>query len=347
METVEDLMLSPLYMRFPNGQLPNPADSGRPHRLPVNALEGQKTTTGPGSEESDVLAATWRIFPTKPGLQWLQCVGEKNWETLLDSPPPPPPGASLPPVTSRNMESSRMAIIRSGPWQVYFHYGQLTGSHAQAEALNFEAFYNDVDVSHDPGTAGYGSRFTTEYFRSGVAHNVPLVDGDGQKAGWEKGSWNPGVLLGFDATQVSAAQPDYSFNAGASRSLAIDGDRLRDEVSLTTKDHREHALGFVLNLQGQVRLPAGFATDPKFFADHPGAAFSFWKDVKSLAGQDTADFDVVYGNTVIHIRFELPGQFVIYHAFAPDYPPDYREVLYLETHGEKAVLKTTFEPGKH
>jgi len=37
----------------------------------------------------------------------------------------------LPEVTSRNMESTRMAIIRSGPWQVYVHYGQLTRSQAR------------------------------------------------------------------------------------------------------------------------------------------------------------------------------------------------------------------------
>ena len=62
---------------------------------------------------------------------------------------------------------------------MYFHYGQITGTHHQAEALNYETFYRDIDVSHDPGTTGYGSKFTSEFFRSGLCHNVPLVDGAG------------------------------------------------------------------------------------------------------------------------------------------------------------------------
>ena len=168
METVENLLLSPLYMRFPNGQLPNPADAGKPQHLPAILLDQTQFSSTTADEEPDLLASAWRIFPTKPGVKLLEASDEKNWDVLLDPPPHVSVVASLPAVTSRNMESSRMAIICSGPWQLFFHYGQLTGSHAQAEALNFEAFYNDVDVTHDPGTAGYGSKFTTEYFRSGV-----------------------------------------------------------------------------------------------------------------------------------------------------------------------------------
>ncbi|MGH7951384.1 MAG: heparinase II/III domain-containing protein, partial [Limisphaerales bacterium] len=336
MEIVENLLLSPLAMRFPNGQLPNPSDGGKPMRIAGVLLEGATNFPTSANEENDSLAGAWRLFPTRPGLKLLQASHEKNWDTLLDPPPAAPIDFTLPPVTSRNMESTRMAIIHSGPWQVYFHYGQLTASHSQSEALNFEAFYDDVDVTHDPGTTGYGSKFTTEYFRSGVAHNVPLVDGVGQK------SWNAGELKNFCATNVAAGQPEYRPDAHAERSLTIDDGELRDAVSITTTDGKTHALGFVLNLQGKAKLPMAFKPDADFLKTHTATAFKFWQNIESMPARDHVGFDVAYGHTMIHVEFNLPGQFTIYHVIAPDDPPHHREAFYLETHGVRATLKTVF-----
>lgn len=332
METVENLLLSPLAMRFPNGQLPNPADGGKPRRLSaalVGDLSSQETV-----EDSDQLDTVWRIYPTRPGLNLLQTSQAKSWEVLLDPPSDWPITAQLPAVTSHNMESSRMAIIRSGSWQVFFHYGQLASSHSQAEALNFEVFFNDIDITHDPGTTGYGSKLTTEYFRSGVCHNVALVDGFGQE------SWNPGKLVNFNETNVAASQPAYRSNAQAARSLTINGDALCDTASITTTDGKEHSLGFVLNLQGKARLPEGFVKDADFSARHPAAAFKYWRDVRSMKARDEIGFDIDYDNLTIHVEFKLPGKFAISHASVPDYPPDYRESFFIETQGENATLET-------
>jgi len=334
METVENLLLSPLAMRFPNGQLPNPADGGKPRRLSagLTGISGGRDT----GEDSDQLDSVWRIYPTKPGLKLLQTSRTKSWESLLDPFPVGPITTTLPAVTGGNFESARMAIIRSGPWQVYFHYGQLTSSHSQAEALNFEAFYNQVDVTHDPGTTGYGSKLTTEYFRSSVCHNVPLVDGLGQE------TWNPGKLERYSETNVAASQPAYRSNAQAARALAIVGDTLRDTMNITTTDGKNHALSFVLNLQGKARLPEGFTADRSFSANHSAAAFKHWREVRSMAARDEAGFDVDYGNTTIHVEFKLPGSFTISHASVPDYPPDYRESFLIETQGRTATLQTMF-----
>ena len=53
-------------------------------------------------------------------------------------------------------------------------------------------------------------------------------------------------------------QPDYRYNAHAERSLTIVGNQLRDEVSITTTDGKQHALGFVLNLLGKSKIAGGF-----------------------------------------------------------------------------------------
>lgn len=334
MAMVENLLLSPLVMRFPNGQLPNPADGGKPRRLSAALSDGSGGVEN--GEDSGQLGEFWRIYPTKPGLRLLQISQAKSWELLLDPPSAGTISATLPAVTSRNMESVRMAILRSGPWQVYFHYGQLTSSHSQAEALNFELFYNDVDITHDPGTTGYGSRLTSEYFRSGVCHNVPLVDGAGQV------SWNPGQLESFNDTNVAASQPAYRPDAHAARSLTIDADKLRDKVNIRTTDGKKHSLSFVLNLQGKAKLPGGFTTDTEFSARHPAAAFRYWRDVRSMEARDEAGLDVDYGGTTVNVEFRLPGKFTISHASVPDYPPDYRESFLIETQDDNATLETIF-----
>ena len=75
-----------------------------------------------------------------------------------------------------------MAVLKDGPWQVFIHYGQPPiKSHLQAEVLNYSAFFGDVDVTHDPGTVGYGSPLHRNYYIQGLNHNVPLVNGEGQE----------------------------------------------------------------------------------------------------------------------------------------------------------------------
>ena len=64
----------------------------------------------------------------------------------------------------------------------------------------------------------------------GPAHNVPLVDGQGQQV------WERGQLEAFSPTSVSASQPHYRDHVRASRALRLDGPRLLDLVSLETSE---------------------------------------------------------------------------------------------------------------
>lgn len=325
MAVTQNLMLAPIALRFPTGQLPNPADSGPPGRAPNLGF----------------LASMYRVFPTTLGLQ--EAARGRSWNTLLDPPTPPTTDALLPPVTSRNLESSRMAVLRKSAWQVYLHYGQLLSSHSQREALHFEAFYGDTDITHDPGTVGYGSPLHREYYTTSLAHNVPLVDGHGQEG------WHEGELLAFDgdAGRVAARQPQYRSDARAERELRIEGKRLIDTVRLTTVDaagsDAPRRLALALHLQGQVDLPNGFVDDPTFAAREP-AAFGYWSNVRSAPFQDTATFAVVFAGQKMRVTFTLPGRFVVYHGLSPDAPPARRDSFYVEVGGRAAEFVTVIEP---
>jgi hypothetical protein len=337
-----NLMLSTTYYRFPNGKLPNPADS-----------------SGIGSAPDPKFMSTfYRVFPTAPGLAAIKA--ERDWDILLDPPPAAPSSAvAPPPVTSRNLETTRMALLKQGPWQLFFHYGQLTRSHSQAEALNFSASFEETDVTHDAGTVGYGSPLHRGYHTRGLAQNSLLIDGEGQDLGplSEKREWiveqpNPlsptrGKLLGFsaDPARVSAEQPRYRKNALGRRTLAIDGDTLIDTASIETTDDTVHQLGLSLHLQGAVSLPAAFAADPAFAKDRP-EPFRYWRDPRRATYRDRVDLDVAYGKRVLRVTIQCPGEFTLWHASTPDVPPKRRESLYLETSGKTATFTTTFTPVK-
>lgn len=319
MATAENLMLATLYLRFPNGQLPNPADNKGIPTAPNRAT----------------YAANYRVFPTTLGLA--EAAGRRDWDTLLDPPPGSPRPFTPPAVTSRSFESSRMALIKSGPWQVFLHYGQLTKSHAQAEALNYSAFYGDTDVTHDPGVVGYGSPLYKGYYQRGLAHNVPLVNGEGQTP------IDRGELVSFSNASVVAAQPHFQKNAAARRRLVIEDDRLIDTATVETTAGTPQKLGLAVHVQGKVRLPDTFTVDTNFAQDRP-EPFGYWKDVRSATYRDHAEFDVTYGTRVLRVRIATPGNFTVWHGGSPDVPPQRRESFYVETVGQGATFTTTFEP---
>ncbi len=324
MAVLQDLMLSPIALRFPTGRLPTPADTtAAPQRAP----------------NFELLASVYRIFPTPYGLA--EAGTKRTWDTLVDPPSHLVQVPPLPEVKSANLEDSRMAVIKKGPWQVYFHYGQLNQSHSQQEALNFEAFYGLTDITHDPGTVGYGSPLHRAYFTTGLAHNVPLINGQGQK------KWDRGKFLGFDgySAWVEAAQPDYRPGVSASRKLEIDGDRLIDTVKVQAEQKAK--IGLVLHLQGEVQAASRlFQADPEFSSRLGIDSFRYWENPRTayFENQEKVSLLVKYPELVMKVTFEAPGPFRLTTVTSPDTPPTRRQTLYLETPGSDVTFRTTFEP---
>ena len=336
MAIVQNMALVPTWLRFPDNSIPNPADTtvNYPHYAPLNAI----------------LQNIYRVMPTPIGLH--EAAKIKNWDTLLDPPPAVLPDLPpLPVVASHDFHSTRFGVMRSGDWQVFFHYGQLTGSHSQAEALNFEAHYKLTDITHDSYTVGYGSPMHRGYFTRGLAQNVPLLNGEGSQKPMLEG--NPlevpqrGKLLKFDpvAAVMAAAQPEYQENAGAQRTLRIEGNRLIDEVTLTSHAEEPQKIGLALHVQGAVERPEAWQAVTDFATDRP-TPFGFWQDVQSAVCQDQVSFKVTYPDgLVMRLTFSTPGEFRVYLGSAPDSPvPNRCDAFYLETEVRQATFTTEFVP---
>lgn len=323
---VGNLILSPLRLAFPDGTLPNPADQ-----------------TGIAQASAMLPPSAARVLPTTIDLGGKDKGTLLTWDILVD-PPGKPSGTTstgLPKVKSLNLESTRFALMKKGGWQVFFHYGQLVPIHAQSEALNWSASYKGVNISHDPGTVGYGSPFHSEYYTRGLNHNMPLVNGEGQKPP------HLGELLVFDADggEVAASQPDYiPGRAAATRRLRIEGDALVEETSLNVGGGNPARLGLSLHLQGEPRLPDTFHPVSKFSEGRP-AAFKYWKDVKAADFRDHAEVAVAFpGGLVMKVGFSVPGEFRLYQGQSPDGPGKHRAGFYLETGGNEAAFVTRLSP---
>ncbi|MGE9293601.1 MAG: heparinase II/III domain-containing protein [Puniceicoccales bacterium] len=309
---LQNLMLSPLFIRFPNDNLPNPAD-----------------IYGIAKVQTQVLADNARTFPTVLGVQ--KAAQARNWNTLLDpiEVPEDDEHPVYPEVVSRNMESTCFALLKDNNWQLFFHYGQLTKSHSQAEALNWSAYYKGEVVSQDVGTTGYGSAQHKQYYSKGLAHNVPLINGEGQER------WQPGELLSFDAEgpelSVSATQPEYRSNASATRTLTLVDDELIEETTVELNEGSAPALlGLSMNLYGQPELGEAFTPVDDFAKDRP-EAFRYWKDVRAASFTDEAVFDVVLeGGQVMQLLVETEGPFTLYQGSVPERLPARRAGFYLE-----------------
>ena len=333
MAVVQNLMLSTTYLRFPTGELPTPSDT-----------KGQLY-----APDEELFASLYRVFPTRIGLKRVKT--ERNWNTLLDPPFARPAAITeLPPVTSRNFETSRMAVLKGGSWQVFFHYGQPPiKSHLQAEVLNYSAFYNDTDVTHDPGTVGYGSPLHRNYYLHGLNHNVPLVNGEGQEQPPKGRKPDPftktrsGELIEFTANppRITVAHPVYRRDAKARRTLSIEGEKLIDVAEIETTRSSPQKLGLALHVQGKVRLPDEFRADQDFSKGRP-KSFGYWTDVTTATYRDQASFNVDYGGVTIMLTVAIPGEFRLWHGSTPDSPPHRREGLYIEVTNTSATFTTTF-----
>lgn len=319
---VSAMLLSPAALRFPDGTLPAIGDA----RVGTPAIDRR------------LFEHVRRAIATPIGD--IEASIRKNWDTLLDPPASISGQSSIAPVVSRDFPSLRAAVLKNGDWQVFLHYGQATGFHAQAEALNADIVHAGEYLLRDPGTVAYGSDLHENFYRTAAAHAIPLIDGVGQDG------WAPGELERMTATSVAAAQRNYNRLGAARRKISLINGELIDEQRLQTKDGQIHRLGFILSTPCTVELAAA---NPQL---HPTTAqlpstpgFSHWQP--SAAWRNERALEAVFkcNERGYAVSVSLPGSYRIVQAQVPDTRPSGRRTaLYFETEGRDAVLRSRLAP---
>ena len=266
-----------------------------------------------------------------------------TWDELLD--PQSEISASktplaLPKVSSWLMESSRIAVLRKGEWQVLVQFGQLTRFHAQEEALQFMAYNGTTDITSDPGTVQYGSKLHKGYYQRGINHNIPLINGEGMSPLLQYGH-----LISYRSDQIEVSLPEFRPDASANRKISIVDNSMVDELSVSLKGDQPKNIGMMLHLQGHVKLNNSFTPDDAFMSPPRTAPFQYLKDPSLADCVDSASWTVEYPNDKsMTVTIAVPGKFKIWHAFSPDTSPSgQRECFYVEKNGTAASFTTTIK----
>ena len=321
-ELTGKMLLSPLALRFPDGSVPAMGDA----RVGTPAID------------RGLFEHVRRVLPTPWGN--VEASLRKSWDALLDPPPAPASQISVPAVEPLHFPSLRAALLKDKNWQVFLHYGQATGFHAQAEALNIDVTYAGQYLFRDPGTVAYGSDLHQNFFRTPAAHSVAVIDGVGQEA------WAPGQLISFSGNAVAASQPKYNSLASSKRRLTIANDTLTDELSLRSNDQKIHRLGFIVTTPCAVELSSSATSEDAATTALPsGPGFSYWQTIAAWNSKKTWNAVFQCREQAFDVEFSLPGAHRTVTAIIPDsLSPNKRTALYLEIDGRETTLTTRIKP---
>ncbi|MFA6262567.1 MAG: heparinase II/III family protein [Bacteroidia bacterium] len=316
--TITRLLLSPLDFRFDDGMLPTPSDA-----TPLAAID------------VGTHFAAYRVASTWWGVQ--KAASYQSWDTLVDPPPALPAQPALPPVSTRNFASVRMAVLRAGPWQAFVHYGQATANHAQQETPGYELYKGTTRVSTDAGTVSYGSPYHSEYFTKGPGNNVPLVDGNGQ-AGWA-----PGTLDAFVAAdnRITVTNPAYQPAVSVSRDFRLATQGLTESTTLTASDAKARRLGVVFQTGCSVTPLSGLAAATGM-KPPANSATGYWSGLAAYTAQASWSVRLTCGGSSFTYSVTGPAAQTVFIGKGPATPlPATRPVLYYESTGTQAKFSAT------
>lgn len=314
MLVAQNLLLAPFAFRFPDGMLPTVGDTrGRQSALSFGGL-------------SEVA----RVLPTHYGINEFN--RSRSWGRLLDSALPMSSTVpAMPEVRTQLFDPSRFALLKNDSWQAFVHFGHLTAAHAQPDAPGYELYFESQPVAADPGTVDYGSPWHEQYFRRGVAHNMPLINGEGQP----QALWNAGKVIAFDPKQPSIVvrQDQYMQDASLQRSFRLDENTFIDktELNLTGPSTALQRLGQVFNTNCKIVLPPELANSFKPAAAPLGTGFAYWTNVELAVVPSRWQVKLQCGDELLQLQVDAQYPHRLFRASAPTTPlPQRREVLYLE-----------------
>jgi hypothetical protein len=320
MVQIQNMMLVPMALRFPDNSLPNPSDNVGRLRAP----------------DTSILLESRRVLPTQIGASF--AMARRSWEQLIDPVLNVDKVAPLPQVVSRVLPTSQMAVLKSSQWQVFSHWGQSVVYHAQREALNLEVFVGDEPLTRDPGTTFYGSPLHANYYTQPAAHNVPFADDKGQLG------WAPGALESFDAatSTLNVAQAQYNANLSAKRSSQLLGATFVDELALSPKVGvaPPKTVGATWHFDCAVSGPDALQTSVATFPNIEG--FQYWTDVQAMSAHDAVTVALKCGQRTVNLKIEVAGEFTLFKANAPGFPPEKRVAVYVRKNASNAIIRSSF-----
>lgn len=299
----QNMIAALLEVRFSSGSLPALGD----------------TSTRLRGIDPELLSLSQRTMPLRVGVLPL------SWHTLLDpaqAAPPPPESAS------RIWEAAQFAMLRTDGTELFTHWGQRHASHAQQDALSWEAHIGGLTVSQSAGIAHYGTPLFLKYLRTAAAHNMPVIEGIGPL--------NPGLgkLIAYDSNGLMA-QTDSFADAQVKRSFRIDGRSVKTRTIVRLRSRGNRRLGEIFNTECAVT--PGARLHP--VATPPGVGFDWWRG--TLASMPSADWraTLMCDGELVTLRWHADRAGRVYVSRAPDATGSLnRTALYFEANASELTI---------
>ncbi|SEJ21354.1 Alginate lyase [Sphingomonas sp. OV641] len=242
----QDMIASLLAVRFADKSVPALGD----------------TSIRQAGVDPGLLALSQQTMPLRVGELPL------SWETLLD----PVKSARLPEETaSRVWKAAQFAMLRAGGTELFTHWGQRNASHAQQDALSWEAHIGGTTVTRPAGVANYGSRLFLTYLRTAAAHNMPVINGAGQQKP------GPGRLIAHDTNVLTAQASGFAAGAQVTRRVMASAATVETRTNIRPQGGGNQRLGEIFHTQCDVtpELPLRPSAVPK------GDGFNWWQETRA------------------------------------------------------------------
>jgi hypothetical protein len=202
-----------------------------------------------------------------------------GWKSLLSARGELPP-LEAQPVESVLLEGQGLAVLRPSRESracVMLEYGQPGGGHGHPDRLGITIAVGEERWLDDPGTGSYVDP-SLFWYRSTLAHNAPLVDGESQRPG-------SGRLCAFESFRRHAwveAELDERITGGVHvrRTIVTAPDYVLDLVEWVSSDAHTIDLPFHVPYDAAPTLPWSSASIPGSKA--PTDGFTFLRDVMTV-----------------------------------------------------------------
>ncbi len=204
---------------------------------------------------------------------------------------------------------SGISVLRNDKVRLALRFTPPGGGHDHRDELSVDVETNQGWFSLDCGTSGYGAKITSDWQRTGVAHNIVMIDGLSQQL-------SNGYLKKWTDSSVCAECTGAYDGVTLRRSLELQENGWIDDFEILSETSH--------------RIDWMFHGDGLFFPDEKEsitASFSGEKgfDMISEAKQITPKNNTISGywkheKIIQKIQLEIPDGFEFYCGKAPDNP---------------------------
>lgn len=120
--------------------------------------------------------------------------------------------------------NSGFSIIKNNYWNIFIKYQNVNCSHAHFDTLNVEIKQDNLFLTHDLSTSGYGCKLSKEYYKKTYCHNTISINGENQNINCNS------IVNYYSENKLEVTSKNIYDNVNATREITINDHILTDKL---------------------------------------------------------------------------------------------------------------------